>query len=154
MTKLLSAIALLACLPAIGSSQVGPIQTPYPNLPNFYNRSTQPLSPYLNILRGQNSGVNYYYGVGSPQSGQIRSPLAGSPFVYQYAPFPSDSGQLQPSRGYVLPPAGHANSYGNYFGISGTGLPGYGGVRPNQSTLNPGVANTRPQANTTGNRRP
>src|SRR5437868_11799531 len=47
-------------------------QYPYPNvpfgmapqvMPNIYNPQTQPLSPYLNLLRGGNAGVNYYYGV-------------------------------------------------------------------------------------------
>ena len=32
-------------------------------LPNYYNRASQPLSPYLNLLRGGNPGVNYFYGV-------------------------------------------------------------------------------------------
>jgi hypothetical protein len=31
--------------------------------PNFFNRSQQPLSPYLNLLRGGNPAVNYFYGV-------------------------------------------------------------------------------------------
>src|SRR5205814_2174073 len=31
--------------------------------PNMYNRGTQPLSPYLNLLRGGNNAVNYFYGV-------------------------------------------------------------------------------------------
>jgi len=31
--------------------------------PNMYNRAGQPLSPYLNLLRGGNNAVNYYYGV-------------------------------------------------------------------------------------------
>src|SRR5690348_6570512 len=32
-------------------------------MPNYYNRQNQPLSPYLNLLRGGSPGVNYYYGV-------------------------------------------------------------------------------------------
>ncbi len=40
--------------------------------PNVYNRQYQPLSPYLNLLRGGDPGVNYYYGVrpGLPNYGQ------------------------------------------------------------------------------------
>lgn len=122
----------------------GPIQAPAQFGPNFYNRSAQPLSPYLNILRGANPGVNYYYGVGSPtQNNSIRSPLAGSPFVYQYSGYPIDAGQLQPTQGYVLPPAGHLNTYGNYFGISGNSIPGYGQSR---GVGSPGIANSRPTA--------
>ncbi len=30
---------------------------------NATNRAAQPLSPYLNLLRGGNNAVNYYYGV-------------------------------------------------------------------------------------------
>lgn len=39
--------------------------------PNFYNRVQQPLSPYLNLLRGANPATNYYYGVrpGLPTGG-------------------------------------------------------------------------------------
>lgn len=48
-----------------------PYQTPafYPN--NIYNRSVQPLSPYLNLFRGSNPAVNYFYGVrpGLPSGG-------------------------------------------------------------------------------------
>ena len=32
-------------------------------MPNIYNPRNQPLSPYLNLLRGGNAGTNYYYGV-------------------------------------------------------------------------------------------
>ena len=50
-----------------------PVVAQQPNyLPNFYNRGSQPLSPYLNLLRGSgNPGVNYYYGVrpGLPSGG-------------------------------------------------------------------------------------
>ncbi len=40
--------------------------------PNPYNRQFQPLSPYLNLLRGGNPAVNYFYGVrpGLPGYGQ------------------------------------------------------------------------------------
>src|SRR5436309_10607590 len=32
-------------------------------MPNIYNPQSQPLSPYLNLLRGGNQASNYYYGV-------------------------------------------------------------------------------------------
>src|SRR4051794_22228131 len=41
----------------------GPYMNQGPYAPNQYNRSTQPLSPYLNLLRGSNPAVNYFYGV-------------------------------------------------------------------------------------------
>lgn len=39
--------------------------------PNAYNRQYQPLSPYLNLLRGGDPGINYFYGVrpGLPGNG-------------------------------------------------------------------------------------
>lgn len=40
-----------------------PAPTPMNFMPNYYNRQTQPLSPYLNMLRGGSPGVNYFYGV-------------------------------------------------------------------------------------------
>jgi hypothetical protein len=116
-------------------------------LPNYYNRQTQPLSPYLNLLRGTNPGVNYYYGVrpGLPSGGQpypgavARNGPAASP-TYTYVP--GLTGQLEPGEGYVLPPAGHTNTYGNYFGTAGSSLPGYATGR---GAVVPGIANTRPQ---------
>jgi hypothetical protein len=133
---------------------VGPVQPPANYLPNYFNRTSQPLSPYLNLFNGSNPGVNYYYGVrpGLPSGGQ---PLAGTmgrsgfsggsytPFAFQYTALPSDAGQQSPGAGYVLPPAGHLNTYGNYFGIAGNSLPGYGSGR---GSANPGIANTRATA--------
>jgi hypothetical protein len=48
-------------------------------LPNYYNRQTQPLSPYLNLLRGGNPGVNYFYGVrpGLPSGGMMPGAMGG-----------------------------------------------------------------------------
>lgn len=48
-----------------------PNPTPLNYLPNYYNRTTQPLSPYLNLARGGNAATNYYYGVrpGTPAGG-------------------------------------------------------------------------------------
>ena len=118
-------------------------------LPNFYNRQTQPLSPYLNLLRGTNLGVNYFYGVrpGLPSGGQ---PLAGAggrvPYTSNVNPQfgPASTGQMEPGEGYVLPPAGHTNTYGNYIGTAGSSLPGYSF---NRGAIAPGLANNpRPQA--------
>jgi hypothetical protein len=49
-------------------------------VPNFYNRQTQPLSPYLNLLRGGSPAVNYFYGVRPGlQSGGYLGPYAPQP---------------------------------------------------------------------------
>src|SRR5215207_4743706 len=74
MTRhLLTAVIVLGCAGA-ATAQVTPgypqygsggaIPDPYSFGPtNPYNRTNQPLSPYLNLLRGGNPAVNYSYGV-------------------------------------------------------------------------------------------
>lgn len=150
MTRRLTALcfALLAP-PAFAQTGAG-VPTRGPFLPNFYNRQTQPLSPYLNLLRGANLGVNYFYGVrpGLPSGGQTFAGASGGGGAYAspYSSFssgPANAGQLEPGEGYVLPPAGHLNAYGNYFGTAGSSLPGYGNSR---GGVAPGIANTRPTA--------
>jgi hypothetical protein len=59
---LLSALAL-ALAPAAARAQVPGQGNASAYAPNMYNRQAQPLSPYLNMLRGGNAAVNYYYGV-------------------------------------------------------------------------------------------
>src|SRR5438445_538378 len=65
-------LAAACVLGAAASASAQYQQYPYPNypplnpanvMPNVYNPQYQPLSPYLNLLRGGNAGVNYYYGV-------------------------------------------------------------------------------------------
>lgn len=111
--------------------------------PSIVNRPTNTLSPYLNMLRIGPPGVNYYNGVrgGFIQSGLVQYANRG----YTPNPLPqggpASAGQLPPSEGYVLPPAGHTNTYGNYFGTAGSSLPGY---TANRGPIAPGIANTRP----------
>jgi len=66
-------LLLFIALPASAQYQNGFTPNPQPlnYLPNFYNRSNQPLSPYLNLMRGNNPGVNYYFGTrpGTPAGG-------------------------------------------------------------------------------------
>ena len=42
---------------------VGPVVNPFSAAGSIFNRNSQPLSPYLNMLRGGNPAVNYFYGV-------------------------------------------------------------------------------------------
>ncbi len=59
----------------INGSPYGGGNAPY--APNYYNRNSQPLSPYLNLLRGGNPAVNYFYGVRPGlMNGAVASPLA------------------------------------------------------------------------------
>lgn len=120
-----------------------------PVMPNIYNPVNQPLSPYLNLMRGGNPGVNYYYGVrpgtvgGAGGSGAM-VPLGGGggnrPLFFPQlaaAPDPLDGiGAGQPG---VLPPAGHPVTFNNTMGFfpapggqaggSRTGLAGIGAGR-------------------------
>ena len=63
-------ILLLVCSASPAFGQPGALPPNY--APNFFNRAQQPLSPYLNLLRGSNPATNYYYGVrpGLPTGGQ------------------------------------------------------------------------------------
>lgn len=114
-----------------------------PVMPNVYNPVNQPLSPYLNLLRGGNPGVNYYYGVRPGTVGGTGQGI-GAPFTSggggQRLFFPGVSNAPDPFAprevgvGSVLPPAGHPvafNNTGGYFpspyGNRG-GRPGLGGI--------------------------
>ena len=50
--------------------------------PNVYNPRNQPLSPYLNLLRGGNPGVNYFYGVRPGTTGAVGGTGPAVPFGY------------------------------------------------------------------------
>src|SRR4051812_23548439 len=57
------ALGALALLPHAALGQFTPPANASGYAPNMYNRNAQPLSPYLNMLRGGNPAVNYFYGV-------------------------------------------------------------------------------------------
>lgn len=99
--------------------------------PNLYNRTQQPLSPYLNLLRGGNPGVNYFYGVrpGLPSGGQPGyqvgpQTMAGPGQFLPQATMPVDSGTVSPyepgGREVVLRSPAHAVLYGNSFNGHGS----------------------------------
>lgn len=81
-------VLLFVPMPALAQQAVIP-----PNYaPNFYNRAQQPLSPYLNLLRGGNPAANYYYGVrpGLPSGGVNifgQVPVVQPPVGPQYGGF-------------------------------------------------------------------
>lgn len=127
----------LASVQHVASAQfVGsyvPNPSPLNYLPNYYNRWTQPLSPYLNLWRGGNPATNYYYGVrpGTPAGGVN---IFGQPPVYQPFVGTGSSGFLpqaaQPSDGsppfdlggrpVALRSPSHPVIYGNTFGNHGS----------------------------------
>jgi hypothetical protein len=119
-------------------------------MPNIYNPQTQPLSPYLNLNRGGNPAVNYFYGVRPGTVGGFGG-MGGAAALApggNRAPFFPQLTQVQDpldlpgaTEGYVLPPAGHPVVYNNTlgyfpypFGMRGfgsrSGLGGVGSSRP------------------------
>jgi hypothetical protein len=118
--------------------------------PNFYNRQNQPLSPYLNLLRGGNTAVNYFYGT--------RPGLASGGYLGPFAPGGGSGGSAMGPRQTFFPcvdtlseyspedpkagmnPTGHGVGFFNtlgYFGGTSTG-------RPNQQMGNRGGQKQRP----------
>ena len=63
MNRIALGALALALVPAAARAQVPGQFNPNAYAPNMYNRQAQPLSPYLNLLRGGDAAVNYYYGV-------------------------------------------------------------------------------------------
>lgn len=128
-------------------------------MPNIYNPRTQPLSPYLNLSRGGNAGVNYYYGVrpgtvgGAGSFGQTPFLASGGsrapnfPITYS-DPDAVSLPEVERDKGYILPPAGHPVVYGNtlgYFpgGPGSRGMSSGGGIRPGIGSAQPGATPRR-----------
>lgn len=121
------------------SQQPAAPRVPPTILQNYYNRGTQPLSPYLNLLRGTgNLGVDYYYGVrpGTPNGGMPLTQQAPRGQALQQSqmqqgyilqagnPTGADQALPEANKDVVLPPSGHGVAYGNVFGATRTGIPG------------------------------
>lgn len=97
-------------------------------MPNIYNRQNQPLSPYLNLLRGGNTAANYFYGVRPGTMGMGGRGYMGAPFMawggnrmmffpqLAMAPDPTEE-QIDPKSRSVLPPAGHPVVFNNTMGF-------------------------------------
>jgi len=131
-----------------GYPQLNPMNV----MPNIYNPATQPLSPYLNLLRGGNAGVNYFYGVrpGTVGGGAARG--AGAPFMAgggnrplffpQQAEGPDPLEGNGPDQQGVLPPAGHPVVFNNTMGYFPSPFGQAGGSRGGLG----GLGNSRPSA--------
>ncbi len=115
--------------PPTASGQFGPPTgglNPNNLMPNIFNPQTQPLSPYLNLLRGGNPAANYYYGVRPGTIGMTPRGIGGAPFIAgggnrtpffpQLAVAPDPTGTAGDA-GSVLPPAGHPVVFGNTLGF-------------------------------------
>ncbi len=125
---------------------VGPTVNPFSAAGSIYNRNSQPLSPYLNMLRGGNPAVNYFYGVrpglgvgqpigagmgnaGMTGPAQIRSgfiPAAASP-TQEPVELPAAGAEIQ-----SLPPSSHPVIFAGSRGVGSAAAPRSGviGSRP------------------------
>lgn len=117
-------IIALAFLPAVAQAQATSSTNPSGYAPNMYNRAAQPLSPYLNLLRGGNTAVNYFYGVrpGTQPSAftGMFSPMGVGP-RQTFFPVVDTLADLtdDPQSGLRIAPTGHPvgfNNTLNYFG--------------------------------------
>jgi hypothetical protein len=130
--------------------QYGPAFNPNNFMPNIYNPQTQPLSPYLNLLRGGNVATNYFYGVRPGTVGMGNGRGGGAPFMagggnravffpqLAMAPDPL-AGEDATGPGSVLQPAGHPVVFNNTLGFFPSPFGQAGGARPGLA----GVGTTR-----------
>jgi hypothetical protein len=132
------ALTLLAIVAVGGSAraQIAGPSSPVP-APNAYNRQTQPLSPYLNLLRGGNNAVNYYYGV-RPGTGPGVQGVMGQPGLgprQTFFPVVDTLAELQSDESKGIPrmaPTGHPVGFNNTMGYFGQGP-----ARSNAARLGP-----------------
>lgn len=119
------AIAALAWTPDAARAQITSPTNPS-GYANMYNRGSQPLSPYLNLLRGTDPAVNYYYGVrpgtnasgfmgmfGNPSAGPRQTFFPGADTLSDLVDEPRDA--------KMVAPTGHAAVFNNtqsYFGTT------------------------------------
>ena len=167
MTRAALLALLLAPAGAHAQGYYGGPYTPAPQsaiptagaMPNYYNPQVQPLSPYLNLTRGGNPAVNYYYGVrpGQIANGQFPggAPLgvaAGQAFRTGFVPAlqqvpPGEPPTVEANPGQVpgfapIGPAQFGTGLTRFYGVYSGGGQG-GGRAPNQTI--PGLGN-RPAA--------
>jgi len=133
--------------PSYGASQFGQYGQSGPLgpyvMPNVFNPAQQPLSPYLNLLRGGNPATNYYYGVRPGTLGMGPRGFGGAPFMAGGGPRPLFFPQLAiPEQtspdigpGDVLPPAGHPTVFSNTMGFYPSPFGSAGGARHGLSGL-------------------
>ena len=145
---LIAAVGTALISSSVASAQYQYPGQPYPTapsyppggvMPNIYNPANQPLSPYLNLLRGGNQGVNYYYGVRPGTTGGfgqgIGAPFTAAggprmPFFPQLAAAPDPLQPPEAGPGAVLPPAGHPVVFNNTLGYFPSPYGNRGGPRP------------------------
>jgi hypothetical protein len=95
-------------------------------LQDYYNRNSQPLSPYLNLLRGGNTAVNYFYGVRPGlMQGAFGSPLNGGQGTLGRQTFFPQVDNLYDTENVGkldgIPPTGHSIGFRNTLNYFGAG---------------------------------
>jgi hypothetical protein len=140
MLTLIAGLTLGGASAAQVPAQPGPAVNPSNYLPNYFNPRTQPVSPYMNLLRGGGiPGVNYYYGVRPGTVGMMPGGIGGAStsagggnrmlFFPQLAAAPDPLSGAPPGAGDVLPPAGHPVVFNNTMGFFPSPLGQAGGAR-------------------------
>ena len=140
------AVGALGLLPQAARAQLSGPFNPNGYAPNMYNRGAQPLSPYLNLLRGGNTAVNYFYGVrpgtqpnaftgmfGAGGNGQRLTFFPGADYLTDLLEDPRDASKVNPT-GH---PAGFANTL-NYFGPTSGQFFARGGQQQQQGGMRRG----------------
>lgn len=117
-------LASILLIASSADAQITGSTNPSGYAPNMYNRSAQPLSPYLNLLRGGNTAVNYFYGVrpgtqpsaftgmfGQSGAGPRMSFFPGADTLADFSDDARDASKVAPT--------GHSTTFNNtlnYFG--------------------------------------
>jgi hypothetical protein len=120
--KRIAALSTVILIAGVANAQAAGPTNPGSPAPNAYSRASQPLSPYLNLLRGGNTAVNYFYGVRPgtqtgafngmfSQAGPRQTFFPGADTLADLVDDPRDIGKVGPT-GH---PAGFDNTL-NYFG--------------------------------------
>lgn len=130
-------MAAIAAALWAGSAAKAQIGQPGTGTPGGFGRNNQPVSPYLNLLRGANTAVNYYTGVrGNNQpfgyAGMFNQSAQGPrqtffPVVDTLSELADD-----PNAARVVSPTGHPVGFNNTMGYFG-GSPQQGN-RPQQQS--------------------
>ena len=140
MTRMILGLAVFVSGACAASAQQGyPVPGPLNYLPYYTPPATStvgrpPLSPYLNLLNGNNPALNYYYGVrpllpgaGMPRGGfqqSYQNPATPGGFFQPTSPKAAPYPEPDDTKKFTLPSPGGPVSFGNSFGSSRAGVVG------------------------------
>jgi hypothetical protein len=134
MTRVCSLIVLGWAGAAFGQQPYPLGGVPYYQPPPGATSVRPPLSPYLNLLNGNNPALNYYYGVrpftappgslGSVAPGGYGMGGGGSLYVQPQPPQVDPLAEPKDPKAFRLPSPGNPVVFGNKFGSSRAGVVG------------------------------